>query len=75
MKGVSRRHAMIHVDLANRRAVLNDLESTNGTFVGKSRVDAPRSLVDGDVVGVGSVELTYREWSNKATERTVPRGH
>jgi DNA-binding winged helix-turn-helix (wHTH) protein len=71
--GVSRRHAMIQIDLATRRAIVKDLESTNGTFVAKSRIELPRSLADGDVLGVGSVELTYREWSNKPTERTVPR--
>ena len=71
--GVSRRHAMIQVDLATRRAVVKDLESTNGTFVAKSRIESPRRLADGDLLGIGSVELTYREWSNKPTERTVPR--
>ena len=71
--GVSRRHAAIQVDSANRQAMLRDLDSTNGTFVGAARVDSTTMLADGDVVHIGSVDLTYREWSNRPTERTTPR--
>jgi pSer/pThr/pTyr-binding forkhead associated (FHA) protein len=52
--------------------MLRDLESTNGTFVGAARITATVQLSDGDVVAVGPVELTYREWSNSPTERTAP---
>lgn len=70
--GVSRRHAAIHIDRVNRVAMVRDLDSTNGTFVGAARVTESLQLADGDVVTIGPVELTYREWSNSPTERTAP---
>jgi len=70
--GDSRRHAIIRVDPENRYAVLQDLESMNGTFVGPSRVESQATLADGDVIVIGSVQLTYRQWSNKPTEKTSP---
>jgi pSer/pThr/pTyr-binding forkhead associated (FHA) protein len=38
---------------------VNDLGSTNGTFVNGVQIDRPRKLVDGDVVRVGETELRY----------------
>ena len=61
--GVSRRHAMIRVDSRNRRVLLEDLGSTNGTFVRRASVDAALALTDGDVVQVGTVDLTVRLWA------------
>jgi DNA-binding winged helix-turn-helix (wHTH) protein len=58
--GVSRRHAIIRVDSRNRRAGLEDLGSTNGTFVGRSAVEREVALSDGDVIQVGTVDLTVR---------------
>jgi DNA-binding winged helix-turn-helix (wHTH) protein len=67
--GVSRRHARILVDSAARRVVLEDLGSTNGTFVRRSPVRAGVQLDDGDVIQVGAVELTIRLWpTDKAPE-------
>ena len=43
-------------------ARLRDLESTNGTFLGRSRVGQPVELDDGDEVKVGSVVLKFRRW-------------
>jgi pSer/pThr/pTyr-binding forkhead associated (FHA) protein len=54
--GVSRRHARITISAG--RATIEDLGSKNGTFVGNQRVDSPRSIVDGDTIGVGAVKLT-----------------
>ena len=61
---VSRRHARIRV--ANDLARLEDLESTNGTFIGDEQLASPKPLQDGDVVVIGSVRLTFRTWSDKA---------
>ena len=67
--GVSRRHARIRVDSAARRVVLDDLGSTNGTFVRRSPVRAGFQLADGDVMQVGAVELTIHLWAtDKAPE-------
>lgn len=55
---VSRRHARIVV--AEGRAVLEDLASKNGTFVGDVRVSAPVALADGDQIRLGSFLVTFR---------------
>jgi DNA-binding winged helix-turn-helix (wHTH) protein len=59
---VSRRHASIVVDVAQGTAYIRDLESTNGTFLGRSRVVQPVALSDGDDVKIGSVVLKFRRW-------------
>jgi DNA-binding winged helix-turn-helix (wHTH) protein len=66
--GVSRRHARIWI--AAGRATIEDLGSKNGTFVGEQRVDEPRSLVDGDIIGVGSVKLTLRIFQTPSSTKT-----
>lgn len=55
---VSRRHARIRV--ARGEAVLEDLGSKNGTYVGDRRVEGPTSLADGDEIRLGSVLLVFR---------------
>ena len=67
--GVSRRHARVRVDAAGGAAV-EDLNSTNGTFVNDVRVAAPRVLADGDVVQVASVPLTFRAWRPERARST-----
>ena len=61
--GVSRRHAIIRVDSRTRRVLLEDLGSTNGTFLRRAPVDAAAALADGDLVQVGTVDLTVRLWT------------
>jgi DNA-binding winged helix-turn-helix (wHTH) protein len=63
--GVSRRHARIRITDDMTRAVLDDLASTNGTFVGRKPVTAQSALADGDVIKLGSVRLTFRSWSDE----------
>jgi DNA-binding winged helix-turn-helix (wHTH) protein len=72
-ESVSRRHALISVDgdVAN----LEDLESTNGTFLNRDTVDGPAVLQDGDVVRIGSIRLTFRMLSASAGRtRRLRRG-
>jgi DNA-binding winged helix-turn-helix (wHTH) protein len=61
--GVSRRHAAIRVDSATRRVTLEDLGSTNGTFLRRTRVRTEVALEDGDEITVGTVVLTIRLWA------------
>jgi DNA-binding winged helix-turn-helix (wHTH) protein len=68
--GVSRRHARIHVDGLMDRVVLDDLNSTNGTCVRQTPIAAPYVLTDGDVLQIGSVELTFRAWSADSSQKT-----
>jgi predicted component of type VI protein secretion system len=55
---VSRRHAEIQI--SNGDISINDLGSTNGTFVNGERIDQPRSLRDGDEVRIGAVVWRLR---------------
>jgi DNA-binding winged helix-turn-helix (wHTH) protein len=68
--GVSRRHARIHLDFAQRRVTLEDLESTNGTFVGRTQVTSSRPVENDDVIKVGSVDLRLRLWASDAGDKT-----
>jgi DNA-binding winged helix-turn-helix (wHTH) protein len=68
--GVSRRHAAIRVDSATRRVALEDLGSTNGTFLRRSRVQTEVALEDGDEIKVGTVVLTIRLWASDKAPHT-----
>lgn len=60
VSGVSRRHARILV--RGSEATLEDLGSTNGTFVGETPISSERGLVDGDVIRLGSAKVPVRIW-------------
>jgi pSer/pThr/pTyr-binding forkhead associated (FHA) protein len=55
---VSRRHARIVV--TDGKAVLEDLASKNGTFLGDVRVSVPVPLEDGAEIRLGSLLVTFR---------------
>jgi len=55
---VSRHHARILV--SRDGAVIEDLGSKNGTFVGGRRIDGPTPLADLDEVRIGDVILLFR---------------
>ena len=55
---VSRRHARIVV--TDGKALLEDLASKNGTFLGDVRVSAPVPLEDGVEIRLGSLLVTFR---------------
>jgi DNA-binding winged helix-turn-helix (wHTH) protein len=61
-ESVSRRHARISVE--QDVASIEDLDSTNGTLLNREPVDSPTVLRDGDVVDVGSLQLTFRTLSD-----------
>jgi DNA-binding winged helix-turn-helix (wHTH) protein len=65
---VSRRHALIRVDSMRKSALLEDLESTNGTLLGRSPVKAHMPLANGDVIHVGGVELKFRNETDQPQE-------
>jgi len=56
---VSRKHAKIITD--DKTVTIQDLGSTNGTFVNGVQIDRPRKLVNGDVVRVGETELRFED--------------
>jgi DNA-binding winged helix-turn-helix (wHTH) protein len=69
---VSRRHALIRVSGAD--ATIQDLGSKNGTFVADRSAAAATLLADGDIIRLGSVELTFVAVSARHSTRTeAPR--
>jgi serine phosphatase RsbU (regulator of sigma subunit) len=64
---LSRRHARF--TLAEGSAVVEDLGSTNGTFVEGKRIDAPVTLRQGEVVRIGSQVFRYEQRSRRDAQR------
>jgi len=58
-KRVSREHARLVRN--GRRVMLEDLNSTNGTFLNDEHILEPMELRDGDTVSVGDVRFTFRD--------------
>jgi hypothetical protein len=56
---ISRRHA--RVSIQNNQAVVEDLGSTNGTYVNDQPIQGPRALQAGDRVRVGLTVLLLRD--------------
>jgi pSer/pThr/pTyr-binding forkhead associated (FHA) protein len=54
---ISRQHAQIRRHEGG--AVLQDLDSTNGTFLNGKRISGPQALRPGDVVRLGHTELVF----------------
>ena len=67
---VSGRHARIVVSGA--AATIEDLDSTNHTYVKGARVTSPQPLTDGDVIRFGGPNVTFRR-SDVATVRVKER--
>jgi DNA-binding winged helix-turn-helix (wHTH) protein len=66
--GVSRRHARVHI--ANGQAVLEDLASKNGTWVGGERIGS-RTLKNGQEIRIGSALLTFLVGPSMRTTETL----
>ena len=66
--GVSRRHAKI--TMTGDRAALEDLDSSNGTFIRGQRITAAQVLANGDVIELGSIAVTFRQWSDDQPQKT-----
>lgn len=64
---LSRRHA--RVLLVNEEPLVQDLGSTNGTFVDGKRVTAPTKLPEGTVLRIGSQLFRYERRSRRDVER------
>jgi len=65
---VSRLHARIVVERG--RAILEDLDSKNGTFLRGRRLGRPTELADGDEIGVGTAILMFRGAHGDSTTET-----
>lgn len=58
-QGVSRRHALIHLQ-SGSEYWLADLGSRNGTFINGRRVSRPTRLDSGDRIQIGDCELAFK---------------
>lgn len=56
-RGISRKHFAVH--MAENQAIIEDLGSSNGTFLNNARLDVPTTLLKGDIIKVGSVAFKY----------------
>jgi DNA-binding winged helix-turn-helix (wHTH) protein len=72
---VSRRHARLVVESADRRVWLEDLASKNGTRLGGVLVRARVEVADGDELAFGEVKVKLRSWSaaTGAETKRIPR--
>jgi type II secretory pathway predicted ATPase ExeA len=70
-KVISRHHAQIVTDL--QQSLLEDLNSTNGIFVGSQRVRS-HQLSDGDVITMGQHEILYRNLRGNSEESASDPG-
>ncbi|HET7929705.1 MAG TPA: FHA domain-containing protein [Actinomycetota bacterium] len=69
---VSRRHAMLR--RSGGSVVVEDLESTNGTFVNEEKIENPRAVRPGDQIRVGRTTLEI-EPNPRADDTIVSQPH
>jgi DNA-binding winged helix-turn-helix (wHTH) protein len=67
--GISRRHARISV--TGTYAVIEDLESKNGTLVNDAAATRPVSLRDGDRIQIGPIVIVYRASESGVSTETI----
>lgn len=51
----SRKHALMYCE--NNVCLIEDLNSTNGTFINGKHINGKTELQDGDIIGLGETEL------------------
>jgi DNA-binding winged helix-turn-helix (wHTH) protein len=68
---VSRQHARLTI--ADGQAVIEDLGSKNGTWVGPVEVTGPTPLRNGDEIRLGSLVVTVYAAGNAVTTETIER--
>jgi pSer/pThr/pTyr-binding forkhead associated (FHA) protein len=67
-ESVSRRHARIAI--RGGSALLEDLGSKNGTYVGGRKISAPTALRDGDEIRIGPQTLKFRVFQGAGPTRS-----
>ncbi|MDD4238911.1 MAG: FHA domain-containing protein, partial [Desulfotomaculaceae bacterium] len=59
----SNRHALIF--FKEGQYWLEDLQSTNGTFLNEVKIDQPTVLVDGDIIKIGGIIFQFVRWEHE----------
>ena len=67
---ISREHAAIRRE--GWRIILEDLGSTNGTFLNKERIRSPMQLRDGDRIKIGDVLFAFRDPDVTVQDSPIP---
>lgn len=59
-----------HALIRNKKGVttIEDLGSTNGTWVNGERIHSPVQLVAGDYVKIGSITFQYSRWQDESSK-------
>ena len=57
----SRRHAEIYYDSLTEMLSINDLKSSNGTYINRQKISGFYRLHDGDVIQIGQTEMHLSE--------------
>ena len=71
----SRSHARIHLDAGLDRATITDLESTNGTYLNRRKLEDAQPLKDRDVIRIGTCLIMIRsEQVDHAEESRLASG-
>lgn len=62
--------SMDHAYLVHRKGVttIEDLGSTNGTWVNGERINSTVQLVTGDYVKIGSITFQYSRWQDESSK-------
>jgi adenylate cyclase len=70
----SRHHAKIHFNEEDNHIILQDLGSTNGTFLNRERISSPRELTINDIIRIGQhqIELSFLE-TQDIGKTTIPQ--
>jgi DNA-binding winged helix-turn-helix (wHTH) protein len=74
--GVSRKHARLHVpdEPSESGVTIEDLGSTNGTYVQGRRITGEASLKNGDRIRLGGATLIFRAQTTDAPTKRVKAG-
>lgn len=59
----SSRHALIF--FRDGQYWLDDLDSTNGTFLNEVKIDQPAVLADGDIIKIGGIIFQFVRWGHE----------
>ncbi|MGA7194300.1 MAG: adenylate/guanylate cyclase domain-containing protein [Anaerolineales bacterium] len=65
----SRRHAEMFYDSITEMVTINDLKSSNGTYVNRKKVTRLSRLQNGDVIRIGQTEMRLTKISNVPTDQ------
>lgn len=57
-QGISRQHFKVNVDNSGK-SIVQDLGSSNGTYLNNQKIESPTALNKGDMVKIGSIALKY----------------